>query len=157
MAADTADQVLQQGADLGPRRRLARAQQDRHRLAALDMVDVDGQEAAGVVVGVEQRELLVAVHRIAGVVDIQRDGGGRGAEGAAEDIHQRRRHARHLGARGRVLQAAHGGLGAERAAALRRLPCGQLEHRVRAERVAVVGVLVTVGDGERAKAQHGGE
>ena len=85
------------------------------------MVDVDGQEAARVVMGVEERELLVAVHRIASVVDIERDGGGRGREGAAEEIDQRRRHARHLDARGRVLQAAHGGLGAERAPALRRL------------------------------------
>ena len=41
------------------------------------MIDVDGQEAARVVVGVEEQELLVAVHRIAGVVDIQRDSGGR--------------------------------------------------------------------------------
>ena len=80
VAADAADQMLQQGADLGPGRRLARAQENRHRPAAFHMVDVDGKEAAGVVVGVEERELLVAVHRIAGVVDIQRDGGGRGAE-----------------------------------------------------------------------------
>ena len=80
MAADTADQVLDEGADLGPRRRLSRAQENRYRLAAFHMVDVDGQEAAGVVVGVEERELLVAVHRIAGVVEFHRDGGGRGAE-----------------------------------------------------------------------------
>jgi len=78
--ADAADQVLDEGADLGPGRRLARAQENRHRLAAFHMVDVDGQEAARVVMGVEQRELLVAVHRIAGIVDIERDGGGRGAE-----------------------------------------------------------------------------
>ena len=80
VAADAADQVLDEGANLGPRRRLARAQENRHRLAALHMVDVHGQEAARVVIGVEQRELLVAVHGIAGIVDIERDGGGRGAE-----------------------------------------------------------------------------
>ena len=102
--ADAAHQVLEEGADLGARRRLARAQENRHRLTALDMVDVDGQEAASVVVGVEQRELLVAVHRIAGVVDVERDRRGRAGEGAAEEIDQRRRHARHLDARGRVLQ-----------------------------------------------------
>ena len=107
---DATDQVLEEGADFGAGRRLARAQEDRHRLAALHMIDVDGQEAAGVVVGVEQRQLLLAVHRVAGVVDVEGDGGGRGGEGAAEDVHQRRRHARHLDARGRVLQAAHGGL-----------------------------------------------
>ena len=37
------------------------------------MVDVDGQEAAGIVTGVERRRLLVAVHRVAGVVDNKRD------------------------------------------------------------------------------------
>ena len=36
--------------------------------------------------GVEQRQLLLAVHRIAGIVDVQRDGGGRDREGAAEDV-----------------------------------------------------------------------
>ena len=120
VAADAADQMLDEGADLGPRRRLARAQEDRHRLAAFHMVDVNGQEAAGVIMSVEQRELLVAVHGIAGVVDIEGDGGGRGGEGAAEEIDQRRRHARHLDARRRILQAAHRGLGTERAATLRR-------------------------------------
>ena len=43
--ADAAHQVLEEGADLGARRRLARAQENRHRLAALDMVDMDRQEA----------------------------------------------------------------------------------------------------------------
>ena len=84
---DAADQMLQQGADLSARRRLARAQENRHRLAAFHiMVDADGQEAAGVVVGVEQRELLVAVHGIAGVVNVERDGGSRGREAVAEEI-----------------------------------------------------------------------
>jgi hypothetical protein len=36
---------------------------------------VDWQEAVGVVVGVEQRQLLPAVNRIAGVVDVQHDRG----------------------------------------------------------------------------------
>ena len=83
--ADAADQVLEEGADLRPRRRLARAQQNRHRLAAFHMIVVDGQEAASVIVGVEQRKLLVAVHGIAGVVDIERDGGGGGGEGYRPD------------------------------------------------------------------------
>ena len=48
--ADAAHQVLEEGADLDARRRLAGAQENRHRLAALHMVDVDRQEAAGVVV-----------------------------------------------------------------------------------------------------------
>ncbi len=52
------------------------------------LVDVDGEEAARVVVGMKERELLVAVHGIAGIVDIQRDGGRWGREAAAEEIDQ---------------------------------------------------------------------
>ena len=55
--------MLEEGADLGARRRLAGAQEDRHRLAAVYMVDVDGKQAARVIMGVEQRQPLVDVHR----------------------------------------------------------------------------------------------
>ena len=41
---DAAHQVLEEGADLGARRRLARAEEHRHRLAALDMIDVTGRK-----------------------------------------------------------------------------------------------------------------
>ena len=92
--ADAADQVLDKGAELGARRRLAGAQENRHRPATLDMVDVDGQGAPCVVVGVEQRQLLAAVHRIAGVVDVERDRRRRGS--AAGDVDQGGRHARSL-------------------------------------------------------------
>ena len=144
--------MLQQGTDLGPRRRLARAQENRHRLAALHMVDVHGQEAALIVVGVEERELLVAVHGIAGVVDIERDGGGRGWEGAAEEID----HAAVIRATMRdgafssrlmVGQSARPLSGARPEACL---------NRGSAQRVAVVGILVTAGDREHAD-QHGRE
>ena len=53
-------------------------------------------EAARVVMGVEQRQLIVAVRRISGVVDVQRVGGGRGGEGTAEEIDHRRGQACHL-------------------------------------------------------------
>ena len=49
--ADAAHQVLEEGPDLGTRRGLAGAQENRHRLAALDVIDVDGQEAASVCPG----------------------------------------------------------------------------------------------------------
>ena len=75
-------------------------------------------------------------------------------EGAAEDIDQRRRHARHLKPRGRVLQPAHGRLRAQRAAALRRPAHGQFEQGIGAQGVAVVGILIPAGDREHAEAQH---
>ena len=154
MPADAPHQVLEEGADLGARRRLAGAQENRHRLAALHMVDMHRQEAPRVVMGVEQRQLLAAVHRVAGVVDVQRDRRWRGRERAAEDVDQGGRHARHLDARGRVLQTAHGGLRTQVAAALRRPADGQLEQRIVAQGVAVVGVFITAGDREHSEPQH---
>ena len=67
-------------------RRLSGAREHRHRSAAHYMVEVDREEAARVIVGVEQRQLLVAVHPVAGVVDIWRDRRWRGREGATEDV-----------------------------------------------------------------------
>ena len=86
--ADAAHQVLEEGADLGARRRLARAQEHRHRLAARHMVDVDRQEAAGVCA----RLTLVPVQP----VKVRREG-----EGEAALLQPARREAgfgqRHLG------------------------------------------------------------
>ena len=49
-------------------------QDDRHGPALLGVVDVDRQEAALVIMSVEQRELLMAVDDIAGIIDVERDG-----------------------------------------------------------------------------------
>ena len=61
------------GTHLDAARRLAGPQHDRHGPALLRVVDVDRQEAAFVIMSVEQRELLVAVDDIAGIVDVERD------------------------------------------------------------------------------------
>jgi hypothetical protein len=116
-----------------------------------------GKEAAGVMVSVEQRHLLEAVNPVASVVDVQCDGGGCLREAPAEDVHQRRRHSRHLYAGRHVLQAAHGRLRAEIGTALGRTPQRQLEQRVEAQAVAVVGVLVAAGNRQHPKAQHPGQ
>ena len=104
--------------------------------------------------GVEQRQLLVAVKPVTGVVDVERDRRRRDREGAAEDVDQGGRHARHLTARRRVLQPAHGGLGTEIPAARRRPADGQFEQRIGAQRVAVVGDFVAAGDREHAEPEH---
>ena len=75
-------------------------------------------------------------------------------EAAAKDVDQGGRHARHFDAGRRVLQPAHGRLGTQVAAALRRPADGQLEQGIAAQRVAVVGILVPAGDREHAEAQH---
>src|ERR1039457_48963 len=68
--ADVPYQASKMGTHLDPARRLAGPQHDRHGPALLRIVDVDWQEAAFVIMSVEQRELLMAVDDVAGVVDI---------------------------------------------------------------------------------------
>ena len=73
-----AHEPAQMGAHLDTRRGLAGAQHDRDGTRALGVVDMDRQEAALVIMGVEERELLMPVYDIAAVVDIEmRASGGR--------------------------------------------------------------------------------
>ena len=110
MAADALDDVHENRAHLLSRRRLAFAQDHRHRFAAGAFVDVDGQETALVVMGIEQRELLIAVNRVERVVDVQRDRARRAPVAVAELVHHRRHQPRDPDPRRRVLQPRHGGL-----------------------------------------------
>jgi hypothetical protein len=55
------------------RRRRAGAQHDRDGTRAFGVVGMDRQEAAVVTMGVEERELLMAVRQIPCVVDITND------------------------------------------------------------------------------------
>ena len=73
--ADAADHVTQDFRHFIPRGPLAGPQQREHRLAREAIEDVDRLEARAVVVGVEQRQLLLAVHGIIGVVDVEYDAG----------------------------------------------------------------------------------
>src|ERR1700745_4170726 len=63
--ADVPYQASKMGTHLDAARRLAGPQDDRHGPARLRVIDVDRQEAAFVIVSVEQRELLMAVDDIA--------------------------------------------------------------------------------------------
>jgi hypothetical protein len=94
----------------------------------------DRQKAALVVMGVEQRELLMAVHRVAGIVDVERDRGRRAPVAFAEPIHQRRHQSGDLDLRRRILQPRHGRRRAQRIAALRRMAYRHLEDRIVPER-----------------------
>ena len=73
--ADAAHEAAQMSAHLDAGRRLAGPQDDRDGAASFGVVDMDRQKAAFVIMGVEQRQLLMAVRDIAGVVDIERDRG----------------------------------------------------------------------------------
>jgi hypothetical protein len=157
MAADAAHQASNMAAHFLPGRRLARAQQDRHRACSRGVVDMDRQEAALVVERIEQRELLMPVHDVDGVVDVQRNCGGRTAVAGAVEVDHGVGHAHHLAQVGRVLPARHGRLRAQVAAAVREPPAGQLEAGIVAHMIEVVGILVAAGDGEHAGAQDVGD
>ena len=121
------------------------------------LVDVDRQEAAAVVVGMEQRQLLLAVHPVLGVVDVEHDPARHLLEAVAEQLDHGRHHALERGRPGQVLQPAHRRLRAQIGAALGQPADRQLERRIGAQRVAVVGVGVAGGDQQRAKADHLGQ
>src|SRR3954454_6780316 len=86
MAANSAHQATQMTVDFVSRWSLAGSQQHRYRAGGRGVVDMDRQEAALVVMRVEQRELLMPVHDIDGVVDVQRHGGGRTAIAGSIDV-----------------------------------------------------------------------
>src|SRR5215211_7102426 len=88
--ADMADDMAQDQGHLGAVWRLAGAQDDRHRLAGARLINVDRLEAAAVVVGVEQRQLLAAVNPVLGVVDVEHDAPGDLFEAVAEHLDHRR-------------------------------------------------------------------
>jgi len=103
---------------------------------------------------VEQRELRAAMHRIRGLVDVQRERAGRGREAHAEPVHHRPEHRPAGGLVGGVLQPVHGRLGAQAGTGLR-LPTERHEEgRVAAQRVEIGDVLVARRDGEHPRAQH---
>jgi hypothetical protein len=141
----------------GARWRLAGAKQHRHRPATGGVVDVDRQEAALAMVPVPERELLIAVDDIAGVIDIQRHRRRRSGIAGAVDIdhggHQLRQFARGR----RVLPAAHRGLARKPGTGARQLAQRQAEAGIVAKGVEIVGILVSASDREHPGAQDVGQ
>ena len=75
--ADMPRQPAQMSANLDAGRRLARTQHDGDGSIPVGVVDMDRQEATFVVVRIEQRELLMPLHDIERVVDVEGDRRGR--------------------------------------------------------------------------------
>jgi hypothetical protein len=93
---------------------------------------MDRQKAALVVMSVEQRELLMAMHHVDGVVDVERHRGGwLGVTGTVQPHHDPH-HADDLAQAGRVLPARHGRLGTQTVPALRQATAGKFQARVSA-------------------------
>jgi hypothetical protein len=105
-----ADDMAQHARDLDAIGRLARTQEDRNRLAGRRLIYMDGQEAPAVVMRVEQRELLTAMHLVLGVVDIEHDALRHLGEAVAEQLDHGSHHPLQRGGAGQVLKPRHGRL-----------------------------------------------
>ncbi len=94
MMTDTRDDMPEDSCRLRAGGPLAGTQQRQHRLGCRRLEDVDGLEAVAVVMGVEQRQLLAAVDRVVGIVDVEHDAFRHAGEAVAEQIDHRQSHAR---------------------------------------------------------------
>ena len=136
------DEAAQMGANLDAGRRLARPQHERHRTAVFGVIDMDRQKAALVIMGVEQRQLLVAVHDIAGVVDIQNDRDRLAFVRRHPLIDKRVGEADRVLQRRRVLQPRQRRLRTQVRAAFRQTPASKLERRIGAQTIQIVRVFI---------------
>jgi hypothetical protein len=155
MAADRPHQATEKGADLDALRPLRRAQ-DGGDEAPLAIEDDDRLEAVFVVMGVEQPQLLAAVHRIEGVVDIQRDPPRHLAKRCAVEIDQGTAEAQQRPRIRQVLQPRDGRLRTEvptRRQSFER----QLEQRIGAQGIRVVTVFVASRDHQQPEADDIGQ
>ena len=155
--ADMPRQPAQMSANLDAGRRLAGTQHDGDGPASVGVVDMDRQEAALVVVGVEQRELLMPMHDVTGVVDVEGDGRGLAFIGVHPLVDQRIAQPDRILQRRRILQPRQRRLRTKIAARVGQPPAGELERWIGAQKIQIVGVLVAAGNGEDAGADHVGE
>ena len=127
---------------------------DRTGLPETPVEDMDRLEAGAVVVGVEERQLLLAVHGIVGVVDVEHDARRRAGEAAAIEIDLAEPDASQRAPVGNVLQPRQRRLAHQIGAGLGHAADGNLQRRIGAQRVDVVAVLVAGRDHEHPRRHH---
>jgi len=152
--ANVANQAAQMRPHLDAARRLAGAQEDRNRTAALGVVDMDRQKAMFVVMGVEQGELLTAMHHIDRVVDVERHRARRSLVAVHPNVNERIAQPDHLAQVRCILQTRHGRLRAQIPPRVRQPAAGQLERRIAAQMIEIIAILVAARDGEDAGPDH---
>ena len=123
--------------------------------AALGIEDDDRLEAVVVVVGVEQAQLLAAVHRIEGVIDIEDDALRHLAERAAVDVDQGPAQAQQRPRIRQVLQPRDGRLRTQ--VPTRRQPFERQLEGIAAQAGRVVAVLVAGRDHQHPEADDVGD
>ena len=140
---------------LHARGRLARPQHDGNRTAGGAVVDMDRQKAALVIMGVEQRQLLMPMHHVTGVVDVQHHAVRRGGVAFHPLIDQSiGQTGWHRGSLGAFSRRERVGCEARSAPGLRQVSAGELERRIGAQRAEIVAILIAARDGEDAGADH---
>ena len=151
---DPSDQPADMASQLGPRRRLASAQQHCHRSSCRGVVNVDRQEAACPIVAIPQRQLLAAVDDIDRLVDVERHHVRRRGIAGTIEIDHDAHHPHQLACRWCILPAAHRRLAGKTDSRAGQLACRQLEARIVAQQVKVVGILIAAGDRQHPCLQH---
>ena len=149
VSADRAQQAPQEGLDLLAARPLGGTKHGGDE-AALAVEHDDRLKSVFVVVGVEQPQLLTTVGRIERVVDVQRDPFGNRGEGLAIQIDHRPAHPQHGANVRQILQPRYCRLRAQLPIEGRKIE-RHLEHRIAAQRIGVVAVLVAGADHQQSK------
>lgn len=139
---DAPHQPAQMGADFLAVRCLAGTQDGEDAMAGVGIVDMDRHEAAFVIVSVEQRQLLMAMHGIGRVIDIEGNRLWWAPVAVAPQVHHGVRQPDQGAQVGRVLPARQGGLRGQVIAALGKPPAGQFECRVLAQIVQVIAIRI---------------
>jgi len=115
------------------------------------------QKAALIVVGVPVRQLLVAVHNVNRIVDVQHHRLGWLPVTAAPDVHECVGEEDDFPRRRRILPARDGRLRAEVPAGVGQASAGQLEGRITAQPVKVIAIGIAAADRQHAGSQHIGD
>jgi hypothetical protein len=157
VSADAPHQATEKLAHLLARRGLAGSQDHRHRPARCGIVDMNRQKAALVVMGVPLRPLLVAMHDVDRVVDVQHHRLRWLRIALAPDVDERVSKTDDLPQCRCVLPARDGRLRAQVPAGVGQASARQLEGRVPAQPVEVVAIRVAAPDRQHAGAQHIGD
>jgi hypothetical protein len=103
---------------------------------------------------IEQRQLLMAVHGVGRVIDIEGNCLWWAPVAPTPQIHHRLRQPYQGAQIWRVLPARQSGLRGQVITALRQAPAGQLECRVRAQIVPVIAIRIAAGNREDARTQN---
>ena len=103
---------------------------------------------------IEQRQLLMAMRNVAGVVDVERDRLRRLGVAGAIKIDEDAAKLHDFAQARRVLPTRHGRLRAQIVARIGQAPASELESRILAQTIEIVGILVAAGDGQNARAKN---